>query len=535
NFQVWQTSNQSASMVLRCQERPAVETAGASIGLASTILVLDASGNCLGEQTYHISNSTEQFLSLRLPPHSRLWTVEVAGEPVKPVIPDGGGAGRVCIPLVKTAEGDLDYQVSLKYSSFIDLPGGARKQEFPFITSENISVERCLVELRLPRDLHWFAFGGNLGQVVDQDQYYSGQLEYQQQQAQRLQLAMQSGNVFSQSRAVQNYAKFNRQIQSDVSRLSQNSLQQSAVRNIQQQLQLLEQQVAATTQPQTRNLTFREQCQSLDLLPPPAEPESDRSWNWPDSDFTGAGSETSESDLLRLLGYRQQEQDRRSAVRWKWDEPVQPLKEMRGTDLAAEERLRVAPSSSAALGQERSDKDDSSALGALRLADSASAAKGEGAARRPAKPQPAAEPPAPAAPAAPPPPAAVANQASLQLEFPARDDSRWQVLYFSSPRAVQEVTGRSLSRRSLTAWKNLCGLLLLVLLAVGVRAIFKRKGLGWLPARLRSRKAAALAGLCGLFFGIFPVLGLLLLLTAGILYLRHLRPGSAASSPPPEG
>ncbi|NLF92753.1 MAG: hypothetical protein GX564_02600, partial [Oligosphaeraceae bacterium] len=218
NFQVWQTSNQSASMVLRCQERPAVETAGASIGLASTILVLDASGNCLGEQTYHISNSTEQFLSLRLPPHSRLWTVEVAGEPVKPVIPDGGGAGRVCIPLVKTAEGDLDYQVSLKYSSFIDQPGGARKQEFPFITSENISVERCLVELRLPRDLHWFAFGGNLGQVVDQDQYYSGQLEYQQQQAQRLQLAMQSGNVFSQSRAVQNYAKFNRQIQSDVSR-----------------------------------------------------------------------------------------------------------------------------------------------------------------------------------------------------------------------------------------------------------------------------------------------------------------------------
>ncbi|NLZ63206.1 MAG: hypothetical protein GX902_05305, partial [Lentisphaerae bacterium] len=133
---------------------------------------------------------------------------------------------------------------------------------------------------------------------------------------------------------------------------------------------------------------------------------------------------------------------------------------------------------------------------------------------------------------APPPPATAANQASLQLELPPRDDSRWQVLYFSSPRAVQEVTGRSLSRRSLTAWKNLFALLVLILLAAGIRTIFKRKGLRWLPARLRSRKAMALAGLCGLFFGIFPVLGLLLLLLAGLLCLR---PGSRTSSLPPEG
>ena len=532
NFQVWQTSNQSASIVLRCQERPTVETVGASIGLASTILILDASGNCLGEQTYHISNSTEQFLFLRLPPHSRLWTVEVAGEPVKPVIPDGGGAGRVCIPLVKTAEGDLDYQVSLKYSAFIDRPGGARKLEFPFITSENINVERSLLELRLPRDLHWFAFGGNLGQVVAQDQYYSGQLEYQQQQAQRLHLAMQSGNVFSQSRAVHNYAKFNQQIQSDVSRLRQISPQQSAVRNIEQQLQLLEQQVAATTRPQPKSLTFREQCQSLGLLPPTTEPESERGRNWPDSDFTDAAAEASDSDLLRLLGYRQQEQPPRAGVRWRWNEPVQPLLKG-GADIAADERLRAVPSGSSELGRQvRSDADQMGTAPSRRLEGAASGRKSEAVQVAPARPKPSPAPAAPVTPPAPPPPATAANQASLQLELPPRDDSRWQVLYFSSPRAVQEVTGRSLSRRSLTAWKNLFALLVLILLAAGIRTIFKRKGLRWLPARLRSRKAMALAGLCGLFFGIFPVLGLLLLLLAGLLCLR---PGSRTSSLPPEG
>ena len=60
-------------------------------------------------------NSTEQFLEIELPAGAELWTAQVAGESVKPV---QDGARTICsgvkIPLVKTAAGDLDYQVVLR-------------------------------------------------------------------------------------------------------------------------------------------------------------------------------------------------------------------------------------------------------------------------------------------------------------------------------------------------------------------------------------------------------------------------------------
>src|SRR5690606_36794321 len=66
----------------RTETRRAVQTAGARIGLAQTLLVLDASGAYRAVQTYRVDNTTEQFLEIELPEGAELWTVRVAGQPV---------------------------------------------------------------------------------------------------------------------------------------------------------------------------------------------------------------------------------------------------------------------------------------------------------------------------------------------------------------------------------------------------------------------------------------------------------------------
>ena len=64
----------------------------------------------------HVDNSTEQLLEIRLPEGADLWTARVAGEAVKPTVVAGAAdRGSVRIPLIKTAPGDLDYEVVLKY------------------------------------------------------------------------------------------------------------------------------------------------------------------------------------------------------------------------------------------------------------------------------------------------------------------------------------------------------------------------------------------------------------------------------------
>jgi hypothetical protein len=102
-------------LVYKSNVRLAVQTAGARIGLVQTNLVIDDNGAYRAEQVFNLFNSTEQFLEIELPPGAELWTAQVAGEPVKPVRDAGNDPRKVFLPLVKTAAGDLDYQVVLRY------------------------------------------------------------------------------------------------------------------------------------------------------------------------------------------------------------------------------------------------------------------------------------------------------------------------------------------------------------------------------------------------------------------------------------
>lgn len=159
--------------------RETIETSGARIGLAKTLLVVDELGAYRAVQEYRIENRTEPFLEVQMPAGSRLWTVQVAGENVKPSSPS---AATIRVPLIKTAEGELDYPVIMKYGGQLVRPGTLKKTDFPLMKTVNINVELSQVRLRLPRGMRWFGFDGTMGRVLDEGELQAGWLSFRTRQ-----------------------------------------------------------------------------------------------------------------------------------------------------------------------------------------------------------------------------------------------------------------------------------------------------------------------------------------------------------------
>ena len=152
---------------------------------------------------FHINNATEQFLEIELPTGAELWTVTVAGEPVKPTeAPDDQAeARRVLIPLVKTVAGDLDYTAVIKYGGKMPAPGWLGAVNFPLVHTKNIGAERSVVQLHLPESYRWFNFGGTMHETGSVADVAAGKLSYETNQAERLMETMRQSNVFATARA----------------------------------------------------------------------------------------------------------------------------------------------------------------------------------------------------------------------------------------------------------------------------------------------------------------------------------------------
>ena len=224
-----------AKIEFKTRGRAALQTAGARIGLAETTLVLDAHGAYRAAQVYRLNNSTEQFLDVELPEGAALWTAWVAGEPVKPTqVPGVSDPRRVRIPLVKTAPGDLDYQVVLKYGGRVDAAGLAGRVPFPLPRTQNIDVELSHVRLHLPPTHHWFYFSGTMRQVSAKDELEAGRLSYQSKEAQRLMDTVQQGDDFAKVRAASNLKRLvdvSKSMQAAVDRRSNEKVQQELDQN----------------------------------------------------------------------------------------------------------------------------------------------------------------------------------------------------------------------------------------------------------------------------------------------------------------
>ena len=185
------------------KRREAVETAGARIGLAQTFLVIDAHGTYRVRQEYRVDNKTEQYLEVQLPEGAQLWSVRVAGEAVKPTTTQQ--SRQVLVPLLKTATGDLDYPVELKYGGRLRGLRTVRPIDFPLPRTVNINVELSQVRLYLPDTHYWFGFDGTLRRVKDEGELVAGFLSYRTKQIRALTETLSSGtNEFERMRSANN-------------------------------------------------------------------------------------------------------------------------------------------------------------------------------------------------------------------------------------------------------------------------------------------------------------------------------------------
>ena len=202
-------------LTFHARDRAAVETAGARIGLAQAVLTLDANGAYRAVQVYHMDNATEQFLVVQLPIGAVLWTASVAGEPVKPARV-AGQADQVRIPLVKTAAGDQDFEVALKYGGELARLGRLRSVRFPLLRTVNVHVEMSQVRLRLPESHRWFNIDGTMRLVEDEADLAAQLLSYQTRQIKRLSelLSVAGGSSYEKVRAKSNLKQLNAELQS---------------------------------------------------------------------------------------------------------------------------------------------------------------------------------------------------------------------------------------------------------------------------------------------------------------------------------
>ncbi|MCE9545462.1 MAG: hypothetical protein K8T25_08085 [Planctomycetia bacterium] len=202
---------------LKTTPRVAEQTARARIRLAETVMTVDANGAYRAEQVFFVDNQTEQVLSIELPAGARLWTVRVAGQLVKPVRDTTAGGSQVRIPLVRTLEGDRDYQVEIKYGGQLPSFAPGRTVSFPVAKTVNIPVEQSHVQLRLPETHDWFDFGGTATKVENSAALDVGRQTYRQDELRRVIAANQQDDLFAQTRGRESLKSIEADIQQQIS------------------------------------------------------------------------------------------------------------------------------------------------------------------------------------------------------------------------------------------------------------------------------------------------------------------------------
>lgn len=201
--QAFRTANSPVEprLTFQARTRDKVETVGARIGLAEATLVFDETGAYRAVQLFRMDNRSEQFLVVELPAGASLWTAWTAGEPVKPVGDPAAASREVRIPLVKTAEGDRDYEIKLTYGGKLPHLESLQEVKFPLMRTVNVKVELSQVRLYLPETYHWIHFGGTMKPAAEEADLQAGNLSYFNKSAEKLVQTLQEGDEFAKLRA----------------------------------------------------------------------------------------------------------------------------------------------------------------------------------------------------------------------------------------------------------------------------------------------------------------------------------------------
>ena len=219
---------QNLSLGFQAKPRPELKTAGARIGLATTLLVVDATGAYRAEQVFQLNNQTEQYLEVELPEGATLWSATVSRTPIRTTV-SPTSTNHVRIPLVKTATGAQDYPVKVVYGGKLQV-GWYSSVKFPMARTTNINVELSRLRLFLPKTHKWMRFDGAERQN-NQDEFEARELMYLNSQVERASQALQSSNYFDNARAQATLKKLQKQVNETQRRLGHLSNNDSISRN----------------------------------------------------------------------------------------------------------------------------------------------------------------------------------------------------------------------------------------------------------------------------------------------------------------
>lgn len=149
----------AALRITRYQELPVLEATCDSVN-AITATTID--GKIITRVIYHVRNNAKQFLTVKLPEKSQLWSAYVANNPIKPL---AGNSGSILIPILKSQrKTDSTLPVELVYYQ----PGTpfARTGEFQInLPVIDIPVMHLMYSLYVPEKLTLDNFTGNLEKV----------------------------------------------------------------------------------------------------------------------------------------------------------------------------------------------------------------------------------------------------------------------------------------------------------------------------------------------------------------------------------
>jgi len=145
--------------ITRYEEMPILE---ATCDSANAITAVTLDGKTITRVIYHIRNNAKQFLTVKLPEKSQIWSVYIANSPVKPL---AGKSGSVLIPLRRTSV-KTDSALPIEIIYFQPGVGFGKTGDFQInLPAIDVPIMHLMYSLYIPEKLMLDTFVGNLEKV----------------------------------------------------------------------------------------------------------------------------------------------------------------------------------------------------------------------------------------------------------------------------------------------------------------------------------------------------------------------------------
>ncbi|MGA1868533.1 MAG: hypothetical protein ACMUJM_08285 [bacterium] len=117
---------------------------------------------------FKVRNKSLQFLPIDFPCDAEIWSLWVAGEPVRPSftdVSDDTTRKNLLIPLIKSGSGDRDFEIKCMYQSEIAAWGIHGKQSLNMISTGDLAIEKTTWTLFLPCNYSYMNFTHNMNEA----------------------------------------------------------------------------------------------------------------------------------------------------------------------------------------------------------------------------------------------------------------------------------------------------------------------------------------------------------------------------------